>query len=1205
MLPSNTNNTSPCTPVSSNCVIWQGPDISCINLCNGDTVSDVVAKLATELCSIIDATCQCNPDLTGLDISCMTAETPDGLVATLQEIIDYACNISNGGVKIEEPFQLPKCLQYRTDQEGLVTELPGPKWAIYVGNKICDGITALQTLNQNIKLLEERISTLEKCVLPCKPQQEADFLVVSSCLFKGREVTISQLLLALEQKFCSQTAATGDTAVISSTIGSFPFNGADKEVSDSSVTYGSAAGWVANAKSLAEVTKNSFIVLNDVRRAVQTLQQALPIGCEAADFKFTYNTIDSSGNGIVDQINLNFQGTKIPAGFEDCNGTTVVTVTDSDGSSITQNINVSGLINSSSGVNINVQKLNRFSSLNVSIPFCAGDGSSQCKDRQQVIIPLSVPCPTSVNLVPLTDSFQVNFTNSLGSDVSYTIEAVAQSTGVTLGKTTINNPGTSVIYTFPGATPGETYDVTITIYAGRNALTTCPTQTVTIPGVICKDRTTNTIEISRISDYTGLVYLGLWDNGVTVSRAWYDKLREEGNGKIVVESMGATVPCDSPILTNPTMDYLAVPGDVAVTISYGTEPAPTSVVISYSIDGINYLGATDGEDGLRTISTGATSGSVYIKAQTVCTGPEYSIPTIIRYDFATEVWVTLQSPQECANTSLTQACPAGVEVSRQYLECGATTYAVFGGNDDSYWFYVGKTINDGVTKYLYAGWDNATNAPMTMVECCICPTFILSDPIQAVCGANGDSIDITLPYVLGGGEPLMTVTVNPVIGTVSQGTQANIFTYTSASPARDDYYADTFQVSLQPSVPGTDGCSLATITVQVQTLNCNTVLEHTDSDIYVFVNTNNLSLDEGQKLKNGFGAVKSGWNGEFGWTGNPYFIPTDDKRYLTYLKAIVDDGASWSQSSIIGYQALETLPNSWPGGSGVGVYKNSAMVIIFTNDVSGVYGDSTLAAGYGSGLTAQPTSYYKEDYDALQDMLKGEQSSTWALNLGLTQPQFPNGLSVIICPFVVNGSGGVDAAATLQILSAYVAENISASKYGIKTATDLTSYLLSGIAPAMPYKGATTGNNTITRLYKQNGFGMSAFLDQEYSNATFDEFEAGGGQVYDLLTRSIKGCGNTYPSTTIPALSVYEVEDCATSDVYFVTITDQSCGTIANGSVIKLNNPGATFSPGDGRADWTTLTNKCVTILDNCSGIASELGTDLDSRYDVCLSCTP
>mgnify|MGYP001548297276 FL=1 len=107
------------------------------------------------------------------------------------------------------------------------------------------------------------------------------------------------------------------------------------------------------------------------------------------------------------------------------------------------------------------------------------------------------------------------------------------------------------------------------------------------------------------------------------------------------------------------------------------------------------------------------------------------------------------------------------------------------------------------------------------------------------------------------------------------------------------------------------------------------------------------------------------------------------------------------------------------------------------------------------------------------------------------------------------------------------------------------------------------------------------------------------------MTRSLKGCADAYPATTIPALSVYEVEDCSTSDVYYVSIKDHSCGTIANGSVIKLFNPGATFTPGGGRADWVTLTNRCVTVLDNCSAVAVELATDLDSRYDVCASCTP
>jgi hypothetical protein len=245
-------------------------------------------------------------------------------------------------------------------------------------------------------------------------------------------------------------------------------------------------------------------------------------------------------------------------------------------------------------------------------------------------------------------------------------------------------------------------------------------------------------------------------------------------------------------------------------------------------------------------------------------------------------------------------------------------------------------------------------------------------------------------------------------------------------------------------------------------------------------------------------------------------------------------------------------------------------------------------------------------------MMTGSQSSAWAQTLGLSQNQFPDGLSVVLNPFMTNGSGGADAANILQMISAYVAELIPPSKYGIRTSTDVTSYILQGVAPAMPYSGATTGNNTITQLFEDTGiagdtfeFGTLALLDQEYSADNFDVIGDGAGQFGQNMDRAIKGCTNAYPAATIPALSVFEVEDCTTNDVYYVSVTDQACGTIANGSVIKLFNPGATFSPGGGRADWTTLTNKCVTILDNCSAVAAELATDLDSRYDVCDSCTP
>ena len=233
------------------------------------------------------------------------------------------------------------------------------------------------------------------------------------------------------------------------------------------------------------------------------------------------------------------------------------------------------------------------------------------------------------------------------------------------------------------------------------------------------------------------------------------------------------------------------------------------------------------------------------------------------------------------------------------------------------------------------------------------------------------------------------------------------------------------------------------------------------------------------------------WNVEFGYTGNTYFIPTDAKNWLGYTKAIVDDGASWVQSADLSWQGLEVLPDTWPGGGGVGVYKNAALALIFSNDSSAVYHDLTLAAGYGSGPTAQPTADYKDDYDAMVDMLTGTQTSFWAQNLNITQNQFPDGLSIILYPMVVNGSGGADAANILQMISGYTAELIPPSKYGIPTAVDVTSYILQGVSGTMPYTGSTTPSNTITQLFEKNDLGMLALLDQEYSTQVFGEIKDG------------------------------------------------------------------------------------------------------------------
>lgn len=78
-------NTKPtgCVTTSSNCVVWQGPDISFLDLCTGDTVSDVIAGLADNICLLLNYT-----NVGNYDTSQISTVSPTDYIALLQLIID-------------------------------------------------------------------------------------------------------------------------------------------------------------------------------------------------------------------------------------------------------------------------------------------------------------------------------------------------------------------------------------------------------------------------------------------------------------------------------------------------------------------------------------------------------------------------------------------------------------------------------------------------------------------------------------------------------------------------------------------------------------------------------------------------------------------------------------------------------------------------------------------------------------------------------------------------------------------------------------------------------------------------------------------------------------------------------------------------------------------------------------------------------------
>ena len=164
MIPSNSNNKAGCDPISSNCVIWQGPDLACVGVCAGDTVSDIVAKLCDRLIEME------TEDGTSVDVSSMDKSSLDGTTSTtltelIQQIIDNLATESakadNSGLTCTEASlcesSVPSCLQKSSGKTALGTAA----YLEFLGGEVCSTNTALSALTTGaVKANSNNITTL-------------------------------------------------------------------------------------------------------------------------------------------------------------------------------------------------------------------------------------------------------------------------------------------------------------------------------------------------------------------------------------------------------------------------------------------------------------------------------------------------------------------------------------------------------------------------------------------------------------------------------------------------------------------------------------------------------------------------------------------------------------------------------------------------------------------------------------------------------------------------------------------------------------------------------------------------------------------------------------------------------------------------------------------------------------------------------------
>ena len=480
-----------CAPVSSNCVIWQGPDIPLINLCRGDSISDVTAKLAAELTTLVEQL-----DITGFDVSCFPpiCPKPENIHDLIQFILDTLCagvtpgtstgNFTCDDVKACE-MPIATCFQYTDNFGNNITTMPLGEYAQAIAVKVCNITTQISTINNTLTDHEVRLETLEACVLPCNTEPIQAVVPASVCILPtSTDIPIVDFVEELELRFCNLRSATGTPTEITTAINlSCPGLNASPSLSDAitNPSMSTLSGWTMAPDTLAESLGNLWLTVCDLRDAYMSLKTTVEACCgvTCADNVFSVSGIMTARL----TADLTMSG-NINNAFEFCAGTSgIIKVTDPWGA-VTTMTTSEDIIND---VNNNVPYTLDFSTApgnavaslvayNVKVEACivTQDGSTTCSINESTLFTNTFFIESYLaEDSPAAGQYRISFQNPK-SGTTYVIYLKDSSGNVV---STFNTGVLAVVapYTkiFTGLTTGNTYYCSVT--ASQNLYTiNCP-----------------------------------------------------------------------------------------------------------------------------------------------------------------------------------------------------------------------------------------------------------------------------------------------------------------------------------------------------------------------------------------------------------------------------------------------------------------------------------------------------------------------------------------------------------------------------------------------------------------------------------------------------------------------------------------------------------------------------------------------------------
>ena len=485
----------PCNPISSNCVIWQGPDIPCIDLCKGDTVSDVVHKLATELCNVLTQL-----DMSTIDLQCLGVPgcPPKDFQTFIQLLIDKICEQNNltPSVATECPdclVTVAPCFETLNSAGDVINQLQLVDYLKAIGYKVCTLVESINSLSSSVTGINNRVIGSTPTVTTTEIPN-----VTPQCVLPSVPTAITTVVTELEKQFCNLQSAIGTpTSIFAAMARECNGLGGLNRLSGSG-TMSSITGWINTEVTLADNYNNLWLTICDMRAAIQYIKtNCCPSCCD--DLQIDFTAIISGST-----IKLFFNGT-VPLGFTECSaGGTQFKIEDQSGNYVVVTVPVIALLNSPTGYsyNISATPLNPADNFTITAIFCIEPtdptGScSQCQTPLSYTIVNTANCPT-LTFSSTFSSITYNFTHP-GGAYTYIVELWNNTMTSVLASQTIPLPAAGPVSgTFSGLSVGTQYKIRVKVVIGLNTTTCGFFQTETLPDP-CPAAESVTIEFNYVT----------------------------------------------------------------------------------------------------------------------------------------------------------------------------------------------------------------------------------------------------------------------------------------------------------------------------------------------------------------------------------------------------------------------------------------------------------------------------------------------------------------------------------------------------------------------------------------------------------------------------------------------------------------------------------------------------------------------------------